>query len=37
MMQFLIILDEPTAPLNLEERQELFNYILKMKKPLLLY
>ncbi|NLJ48161.1 MAG: sugar ABC transporter ATP-binding protein [Candidatus Atribacteria bacterium] len=28
----VIILDEPTAPLNLEERQELFNYILKMKK-----
>jgi len=28
----VIILDEPTAPLTIEERQELFNYILKMKE-----
>lgn len=28
----IIILDEPTAPLTIEERQELFNYILNMKK-----
>ena len=28
----IIILDEPTAPLTIEERQELFNYILDMKK-----
>jgi len=27
----VVILDEPTAPLNIEERQELFNYIKKMK------
>jgi ribose transport system ATP-binding protein len=27
----VVILDEPTAPLNIEERQDLFNYILKMK------
>ncbi|MDK2897227.1 MAG: ribose transport system ATP-binding protein [Candidatus Atribacteria bacterium] len=28
----VVILDEPTAPLTVEERQDLFNYILKMKK-----
>ena len=28
----VVILDEPTAPLTIEERQDLFNYILKMKK-----
>lgn len=27
----VVILDEPTAPLNIEERQELFDYIKKMK------
>ncbi|MDD3699941.1 MAG: sugar ABC transporter ATP-binding protein [Atribacterota bacterium] len=28
----VVILDEPTAPLTIEERQDLFNYILEMKK-----
>ncbi len=28
----IIILDEPTAPLSLEERDELFNYLLNLKK-----
>lgn len=28
----LIILDEPTAPLSIEERDELFNYLIKLKK-----
>jgi ABC-type sugar transport system ATPase subunit len=28
----IIILDEPTAPLEIEERKELFNYLLNMKK-----
>jgi ABC-type sugar transport system ATPase subunit len=28
----VIILDEPTAPLSIEERDELFNYLLNLKK-----
>ncbi|MGQ9472797.1 MAG: sugar ABC transporter ATP-binding protein, partial [Candidatus Caldatribacteriaceae bacterium] len=28
----VVILDEPTVPLNIEERQELFSYIKKMKE-----
>lgn len=30
----IIILDEPTAPLTIEERQELFRFMLKMKKTI---